>query len=79
LQVVVLCRWRHTGWDWRPTPATHWHGELVSHRERLARPIATADAVIAAIALAYGAALATRNIKDLAVLGLQPIHPWLLP
>jgi hypothetical protein len=59
--------------------AAHWYGELVSHRERLARPIATADAVIAAIALAYGASLATRNTKDFAELGLQLINPWLLP
>ena len=27
--------------------AAHWYGELVTHRERLARSIATADAVIA--------------------------------
>ena len=32
--------------------AAHWYGELVSHRERLALPIATVDAVIAAIAFA---------------------------
>jgi predicted nucleic acid-binding protein len=56
--------------------AAHWYGELVNHRERLARPIATADAVIAAIALAHGAPLATHNTSDFADLGLQLINPW---
>jgi predicted nucleic acid-binding protein len=59
--------------------AAHWYGELVSHRERLARPIATADAVIAAIALAHDAPLATRNTSDFADLGLQLINPWTIP
>jgi predicted nucleic acid-binding protein len=58
--------------------AAHWYGELVSHRERLARPIATADAVIAAIALVHSAPLATRNTSDFADLGLQLIDPWTL-
>ena len=56
--------------------AAQWYGELVSHRERLARPIATADAVIAAIALAYRAPLATRDTSDFAELGLELINPW---
>ena len=56
--------------------AARWYGELVSHRERLARPIATADAVIAAIALAHRAPLATRDTSDFAELGLQLINPW---
>jgi predicted nucleic acid-binding protein len=56
--------------------AAHWYGELVSHRERLARPIATADAVIAAIALAHRAPLATRDTNDFSELGLQLINPW---
>ncbi len=56
--------------------AAHWYGELVSHRERLARPIATTDAVIAAIALAHRAPLATRDTNDFSELGLQLINPW---
>ena len=59
--------------------AARWYGELVSHSERLARPIATADAVIAAIALAHEAPLATRNTSDFADLGLQLINPWTIP
>ena len=53
--------------------------ELVSHHEHLARPIATADAVIAAIALAHEAPLATRNTSDFADLGLPLINPWTIP
>ena len=59
--------------------AARWCGELVSHSERLARPIATADAVIAAIALAHEAPLVTRNTSDFADLGLQLINPWTIP
>lgn len=56
--------------------AAHWYGELVSRRERLARPIATADAVIAAITLAHGGRLATRNTTDFEAIGLELINPW---
>jgi len=35
-----------------------------------------ADMQIAAIALSYGAAVATRNVKDFAGLGLTVINPW---
>ena len=45
-------------------------------RELLARPIATADAVIAATALAHGTPLATRNVADFAEIGLELINPW---
>ncbi|MFM1899758.1 MAG: hypothetical protein RLZZ216_334 [Cyanobacteriota bacterium] len=56
--------------------AAHWYGELVSRRERMARPISTADAVIAATALAHGAQLATRNTSDFAAIGLELVNPW---
>jgi toxin FitB len=46
----------------------------LSARERLARPMSTADAVIAATALAHGALLATRDEADFADLDL--INPW---
>ncbi len=57
--------------------AAHWYGELLSRRDRLARPMATADAVIAATALAHGAQLATRDGADFAEVGLELINPWL--
>ncbi|AFY28860.1 type II toxin-antitoxin system VapC family toxin [Cyanobium gracile] len=56
--------------------AAHWYGELLVRREQLGRPIATADAVIAATALAQGAQLATRNVSDFTDLGLDLINPW---
>jgi predicted nucleic acid-binding protein len=40
--------------------------------------MATADAVIAATALAHGAALATRDVDDFADIGLELINPWKL-
>ncbi len=56
--------------------AAHWYGELVSRRQRLARPIATADAVIAATTLAHDGLLATRNTADFEAIGLELINPW---
>jgi hypothetical protein len=56
--------------------AAHWYGELLRRRERLGKPMATADAVIAAITLAKGAQLATRNGADFAGIGIDLINPW---
>ena len=56
--------------------ASHWYAELLRQRERLARPMATADAVIAATALAHGVPLATRDVHDFAAIGLTLINPW---
>ena len=57
--------------------AAHWYGELVSRRERSAKPISTADAVIAATTLAHGAQLATRNTSDFEAIGLELVNPWM--
>jgi predicted nucleic acid-binding protein len=59
--------------------AAHWYAELLRRRERLARPMATADAVIAATALAHGVPLATRDVADFAEIGLELINPWDVP
>jgi predicted nucleic acid-binding protein len=56
--------------------AAHWFAALVSHREGMARPISTADAVIAATALAHDGHLATRNTADFEAIGLPLINPW---
>ena len=56
--------------------AAHWYAELLRRRERLGRGMATADAVIAATALAQGAVLATRDVDDFADIGLELINPW---
>jgi len=49
--------------------------ELLQRCEQLARPMATADAVIAATELAHGAPLATRDVHDFAAIGLTLINP----
>ena len=56
--------------------AAQWFAALVSHREGLGRPISTADAVIAATALAHDGQLATRNTADFDAIGLELINPW---
>ena len=53
------------------------YATLVSTRMRAGRPISVEDAQIAAIALAGGFVLATRNISDFEVIdGLSVVNPW---
>lgn len=53
------------------------YGQLVAARTRNGRPITVEDAQIAAIALAGGFRLATRNEKDFAdIPGLVVVNPW---
>ena len=52
------------------------YGEIVAGRESLGRPIATADAQIAAICASRQAGLATRNVADFDVSGVSLINPW---
>ncbi|MCT0214367.1 type II toxin-antitoxin system VapC family toxin [Synechococcus sp. CS-1326] len=59
--------------------AAHWYAQLLHQRGVIGRPMATADAVIAATALALGATLATRNTADFAGVGLPLINPWPTP
>lgn len=48
-------------------------------RRSAGRPISAEDAMIAAICLSRGAALATRNTKDFEGLGLELLNPWESP
>ena len=57
-------------------PAGDVYSLIVTGRERAGLPIATADAMIAAIASAHGATLATRNTKDFAHTGISLVNPW---
>ena len=45
-------------------------------RRRQGRPIAQADCQIAAIAVARGMAVATRNIRDFEDMGIEIFDPW---
>jgi predicted nucleic acid-binding protein len=52
------------------------YGRLVAKRRKSGSAINPMDALIAAIGLANGAEIATRNIKDFADLGLVLINPF---
>lgn len=53
------------------------YAHLVAHRTHLGQPISVEDAQIAAIALATGLTLATRNTRDfVAIDGLVIVNPW---
>ncbi len=45
-------------------------------RLQIGRPISVQDALIGGTALAYGATLATRNVKDFDGYGLSIMNPW---
>jgi toxin FitB len=57
------------------TAAAH-YADIVVHRERLGRPISTADAQIAATCRSHGALLATRNVDDFTDTAVEIINPW---
>jgi predicted nucleic acid-binding protein len=50
--------------------------EIAATRRQAGRPIAQADAQIAAIAWSRGAALATRNVSDFEGCGIDVVNPW---
>ena len=53
------------------------YADIVIGRERTGRLISMADAQIAAICLAGGADLATRNTKDFENTGIMVLNPWM--
>jgi predicted nucleic acid-binding protein len=57
-------------------PAARHYGQILATRKGRGRPIREMDALIAATALANGAALATRNTADFEDCGLQLLDPW---
>ena len=52
------------------------YAQIASTRRRAGRPMAEADAQIAAIARSRGAALATRNVEDFVDCELTVLSPW---
>ena len=50
--------------------------ELIKANRRRGRPLAMADAQIAAIAIQHGLILATRNTRDFEPTGVPPTNPW---
>ena len=58
------------------SPAAEAFAELAADRRQSGRPIAQADAQIAAIARSRGATLATRNVPDFEGCGVDVVNPW---
>ncbi|MEZ2221208.1 type II toxin-antitoxin system VapC family toxin [Rhizobium sp. RCC_161_2] len=56
--------------------AAHQYGALSAQRHKIGRRMETKDAMIAAICLAHGATLATRNTKDFEGLDLKLVNPF---
>lgn len=52
------------------------YGEIRAAREAAGQPVTVEDAMIAAIARAHGATLATRNVGDFANCGIDVVNPW---
>lgn len=58
------------------TRAARRYGGIVADRESAGRPIATADAQIAAICASRQATLATRNTADFEATDISLLNPW---
>ncbi len=52
------------------------YAEIAAARRSAGRPVSQADCQIAAIAHARGLALATRNVRDFAGMGIEIADPW---
>lgn len=52
------------------------YAHILAHCRKLGRPMAHADAQIAAIAHIHKAALATRNVSHFEACGIRLINPW---
>jgi len=58
--------------------AARCYAEVAVARERIGRPIGTADGQIAAICSTVGGMLATRNVAGFEKTGIELINPWQL-
>jgi predicted nucleic acid-binding protein len=58
------------------TAAARTYAVIAAGRRTAGRPISQSDAQIAAIALTYGATVATRNVSDFEGCGLTVLNPW---
>jgi toxin FitB len=52
------------------------YGEMAAARERVGRPLNGIDGLIAAIAQARDAIIATRNVGDFTDCGVAIVNPW---
>jgi len=51
-------------------------GRMAGERDKLGRPLAIVDGLIAATALEHNLTLVTRNVKDFVSLGVTVFNPW---
>jgi hypothetical protein len=58
-------------------PSARGYAHILASRQKMGRPIAQMDALIAATALANGATLATRNTSDCENCGIPLVNPWI--
>ena len=58
------------------TVAAEGYAEIYARRRRVGRSGATADLMIAAIAMAHGASVVTRNVADFDACGVSVLNPW---
>lgn len=56
--------------------AANGYADIAAARKAKGRPISQFDAMIAAIASAHGATLATRNTRDFSDCGIDLVDPW---
>ncbi|RQS62519.1 type II toxin-antitoxin system VapC family toxin [Burkholderia sp. Bp8963] len=64
---------RVLSFDW---DAADTYAQIASERRLAGAPVSQIDAMIAAIARAHGATVATRNVKDFVGCGVELIDPW---
>ena len=55
---------------------SRWYGVVLADARAAGKPIATADAMLAATARAHGMSVATRDLNDFAGAGVELIDPW---
>ena len=56
--------------------AAHAYADIAAARRTARRSLSQADGQIAAIARAYGMAVATRNVRDFEAMGIELFNPW---
>ncbi|MGY6588623.1 MAG: PIN domain-containing protein [Wenzhouxiangella sp.] len=52
------------------------YGRIMGQASQSGRPMAIPDGMIAAMAIARGGSLATRNIRDFSDCGVKLVNPW---
>lgn len=56
--------------------AARHYGQIMFHRQAIGRPITEMDCMIAAIAISWGGAVATRDAGGFLNCGVKIINPW---